>query len=107
MDRPQGPSKCSVKTIFDLCKPRLDVLTGAVRESDFAADLAQVLTGKAPKEYGDPATFFANTHPTTGLRALLENVCRRFSGEGGEAAFIFRLDTQYGGGKTHALIKRG
>jgi hypothetical protein len=93
-----------VKTVLELCQPRPDVLTGAVRESDFAADLAQVLTGKAPPEYGDPATFFANTHPTAGLRALLESVCRRLSRTGGEAAAIFRLDTQYGGGKTHALI---
>ncbi len=94
-----------MKTIFDLCTPRTDVLgTGAIKESDFAADLAQVLNGKAPLEYRDPATFFANTHPTGGLRNLLKNVCLRLSGTGGEASAIFRLDTQYGGGKTHSLI---
>ena len=32
------------------------------------------------------------------------NVCRRLTGAGGEAAAIFRLDTSYGGGKTHGLI---
>ena len=32
------------------------------------------------------------------------NVCRRLSGAGGEVAAIFRLDTAYGGGKTHGLI---
>jgi hypothetical protein len=93
-----------MKTIFDLCKPRKDVRKGAVKESDFAADLAQVLRQEAPAEYGDPAVFFANTHPTEGLKALLRNVCQRLTGKGGEAASIFRLDTQYGGGKTHALI---
>ena len=31
-------------------------------------------------------------------------MCRRLSGAGGEAAAIFRLDTSYGGGKTHGLI---
>ena len=31
-------------------------------------------------------------------------MCRRLSGAGGEAASIFRLDTQFGGGKTHGLI---
>ena len=36
--------------------------------------------------------------------SLLANVCRRLSGAGGEAAAIFRLDTSYGGGKTHGLI---
>lgn len=34
----------------------------------------------------------------------LANVCRRLSGAGGELAAIFRLDTSYGGGKTHGLI---
>lgn len=93
-----------MKTLFDLCTPRPDVLAGHLKDSDFAADLAQVLSGKAPEEYRDPALFFANTHPTQGLRALLHNVLVRLSGSGGEAASIFRLDTQYGGGKTHALI---
>jgi hypothetical protein len=90
--------------IYDLCKPRPDVLRGAVTESDFAADLAQVIRGSAPKEYTDAATFFGNTYPTRGLKNLLANVCRRLSGTGGEAAAIFRLDTQFGGGKTHGLI---
>ncbi len=93
-----------MKTLFEICEPREDVLRGAVRESEFAADLAQVLRGDAPVEYQDAATFFSNTHPTEGLRRLLENVCRRLSGTGGEASSIFRLDTQYGGGKTHSLI---
>ncbi|MDE2982966.1 MAG: DUF499 domain-containing protein [Gemmatimonadota bacterium] len=91
-------------TIFDLCRPRDDILKGSVAEAEFAADLAQVLTGTAPADYTDPARFFANTHPTRGLKDLLANVCRRLSGVGGEAAAIFRLDTSYGGGKTHGLI---
>lgn len=92
-----------VPTIFDVCKPRPDVLAGAV-ESDFAADLARVVRGDAAEEYADPSRFFANSYPTAGLRDLLANVCRRLSGSGGEAASIFRLDTSYGGGKTHGLI---
>ena len=55
-------------------------------------------------EYGDPTRFFANTYPTQGLRDLLMNVCSRLSGAGEEVAAIFRLDTAYGGGKTHGLI---
>ena len=93
-----------MKTIFDICTPRKDVLKGSIKESDFAADLAQVLNGTAPKEYSEPELFFANTHPTVGLKSLLHNVCLRLLGKGGEASSIFRLDTQYGGGKTHALI---
>jgi len=94
----------SLPTIFDVCTPRDDVLTGSISESDFAADLAQVVRGDGPVEYRDPVRFFENTYPTRGLKSLLENVCRRLSGEGGEVASIFRLDTQFGGGKTHGLI---
>ncbi len=94
----------TVPTIFESCRPRPDVLAGAVTEADFAADLAQVIVGKGSDDYVDPARFFANTHPTRGLKNLLENVCRRLGGSGGEAAPIFRLDTSYGGGKSHGLI---
>jgi len=91
-------------TIYSVCTPRPDVLAGALTESDFAADLAQVIRGTAPEEYRNPGKFFENTYPTRGLKNLLANVCRRLSGAGGEAAAIFRLDTQFGGGKTHSLI---
>ena len=73
-------------------------------EADFAADLAQVVSGKGPAEYTNPARFFANTYPTRGLKDLLKNVCARLNGAGSEAASIFRLDTSYGGGKSHSLI---
>ncbi len=94
----------TIRTIFETCRPRADVLHGTVAEADFAADLAQVVTGKGSAEYVDPARFFAHSYPTRGLKNLLANVCRRLSGTGGEAAAIFRLDTSYGGGKTHGLI---
>ena len=94
----------AIPSIFDLCQPRPDVLAGKMADADFAADLASVIVGKASPEYLDPALFFSNTYPTRGLRNLLANVCRRLSGVGGEAAAIFRLDTSYGGGKTHGLI---
>ena len=94
----------TIPTIFDLCTPRQDVLQGTISESDFAADLAQVLRGDAPDEYKDPVKFFANTHPTRGLKDLLRNVCLRLAASPHQVASIFRLDTNYGGGKTHALI---
>ena len=94
----------TVPAVFETCRPRDDVLAGSIAEADFAADLAQVVIGKAGSAYLDPAAFFANTYPTRGLKNLLANVCRRLSGAGGEAAAIFRLDTSYGGGKTHGLI---
>ena len=33
-----------------------------MKESDFAADLSQVLRGDAPDEYKKPELFFANTY---------------------------------------------
>ena len=93
-----------IPSVFDLCQPRADVLAGRMADADFAADLASVIGGKASAEYLEPARFFANTYPTRGLRELLTNVCQRLSGTGEEVAAIFRLDTTYGGGKTHGLI---
>ena len=94
----------AIPTIFDLCQPRSDVLAGKVADADFAADLASVIVGKASREYLEPALFFANTYPTRACATCSLDVCRRLSGVGGEAAAIFRLDTSYGGGKTHGLI---
>ena len=91
-------------TIFDTCEPRDDVLSGAIADADFAADLASVIAGTATPEYRDPARFFADTYPTRGLKNLLANVSGRLSGAGDEVEAIFRLDTAYGGGKTHGLI---
>lgn len=72
----------ALPTIFDICRPRPDVLAGTVADTDFAADLAQVLTGKASADYREPGRFFANTFPTRGLKNLLANVCGRLSGAG-------------------------
>ena len=94
-------------SIFDACSPRSDVLAGTTKDEQFAADLSQVLKVDAPVEYAvyrDATTFFRNSYPTRGLKALLKAACTRLSGAGGEIGSILRLDTQYGGGKTHALI---
>lgn len=93
-----------MKTLFELCQPRKDVKEGRVRDEELAADLSRVVNGTAVPEYADPATFFRYTYPTRGLKNLMESVCRRMSGAGGELNSVIRLDTQYGGGKTHALI---
>jgi hypothetical protein len=94
----------SLPTIFTTCRPRQDVKSGATKDEQYAADLTQVLSGKAPAIYTEPARFFELTYPTRGLKELLRAVCLRLSGQGGEVASIIRLGTQYGGGKTHSLI---
>ena len=55
-----------MQTIYDLCTPRPDVLTGTASDSDFAADLSHVIRGSGPTEYRDPALFFGNTYPIRG-----------------------------------------
>lgn len=93
-----------MKTIFDLCQPRSDIIEGRVRDEEFVAELSQVINETAVPEYADPKLFFRYTYPTRGLKTLLDTVCRRLSGKGGELNSVIRLDTQYGGGKTHSLI---
>ena len=94
----------SLPTVFDTCTPREDVLSGPIADADFAADLAKAIRGIASDDYEKPDCFFGNTYPTTGLRNLRCNVLGRLTGESRAAAAIFRLDTSYGGGKTHGLI---
>jgi len=91
-------------TIFQLCQPRADVLSGQITESDFAADLAQVLRKEAPEIYREAGPFFANSHPTRGLQRLMTAVCARLNGDPSQVGSVFRLGTKFGGGKTHALI---
>jgi hypothetical protein len=93
-----------MQSIFQSCKPRADVENGTTKDEQFAADLAQVVNNTAPREYADAATFFRHSFPTRGMKDLLRAVCTRLSGKGGEIASIIRLDTQFGGGKTHGLI---
>src|SRR5690606_30895624 len=46
-----GDRAIALPTIFEVCVPRDDVLRGTTADADFAADLAQVLRGTAPREY--------------------------------------------------------
>src|SRR5438874_13555607 len=94
----------SLPTIFSTCKPRADVEAGSIRDDEFMADLSRVVNKTAPEDYLDPAAFFAKSYATRGMKELLKAVCLRLSGRGGEVSSIIRLGTQYGGGKTHALI---
>lgn len=94
-----------MRTIFQTCTPREDVLTGQLPESQFAADLYAVAYGlpDVPLLYRDPSTFFAYTYPTRGLKELVQQAFGRFTGSPGASPAI-RLETSMGGGKTHNLI---
>lgn len=93
-----------MKLVFESCVPRDEVLKGDLREEMFAARLKDVVDGSADPIYGDPGKFFDNTFPTSGLKSLIREVMGRLTGkEPGNASFI-RLETSFGGGKTHNLI---
>jgi len=95
-----------MKTIFETCTPRDEVLKGELREQQFAASLTRVLRGDPDLDpvYGDSATFFANTYPTEGLKSLLDESLGRLTGRKPASAPVIRLETSFGGGKTHNLI---
>lgn len=92
-----------IKTVFEACTPRDDVLRGALTEDTFAADLQAVANKTAPPVYSDANQFFASSYPTAGLRTLAAEVFNRFS-EGAYSSPVLRLETSFGGGKTHNLI---
>jgi hypothetical protein len=87
---------------YEVIKPREDILSGELNEAIFAANLADVLQGRAPLEYRDPAHFFQQTYPTQGLVNLLATVAKRLAEGVGDS--VIQLQTPFGGGKTHALI---
>ncbi|MGB8648103.1 MAG: DUF499 domain-containing protein, partial [Anaerolineae bacterium] len=93
-----------MQSIFDLCTPRPEVLHGELREDIFAARLKDVLDAHAEPVYGDPATFFENTYPTAGLKTLLKDALGRLVGDAAGKNAVIRLETAFGGGKTHNLI---
>ncbi len=86
----------------EIIAPHADVAAGRFEQAEYAADLEQVVDGRAEPEYGDPRAFFARTYITQGLRDLLAGAARRLSGAGGDP--VIELQTNFGGGKTHSLI---
>ena len=96
-------------SIFEACEPRQDVLIGELAEDQFAASLAAVAhSDDAPAVYSKPSLFFEKTYPTDGLRDLLNRLTTRFvadnRGEYSGTNGVLRLDTSFGGGKTHNQI---
>jgi len=91
-----------MRPVYEACVPRSEVTEGTLTENLFAAELFQLTDPSAPEVYRDPATFFANTFPTEGLRTLVRHVFTRLSGKGANP--LVRLETSFGGGKTHGLI---
>lgn len=69
-----------MQSIFAVCEPCPEVLSGELREEVFAAHLHDVLENRADPVYQDAEQFFDNTYPTEGLRVVLREVMGRLSG---------------------------
>jgi hypothetical protein len=95
----------SIPSVFQQCTPRPEVLAGELPDSIFAADLWDVVRRKpgTHPDYLDPLRFFASTHPTESLKLLVKDVTERLAGVAGGTP-VYRLETGFGGGKTHNLI---
>lgn len=99
-----------MRSILETCQPRPDLLKGTFNPEIFTASLSQVMEhyrGQATtlhNIYTDAEPFFREgTYPTDGLRMVLSDVFGRLSGDN-NVSTILRLETAFGGGKTHTLI---
>lgn len=97
-------------SVLDACKPRPEILAGTFNPEVFTASLAPIIeyyrTGRRRLDnvYTDASLFFGQaTYPTQGLRTTLNEVFARIAGSFSVPA-IHRLETAFGGGKTHTLI---
>lgn len=91
-----------MKSWREVAVPHQDVLEGTFQQSEFAADITAVNTGKASREYQDAGAFFDRTFITEGMALLLTQVAQRLAGRGGEP--VVQLQTAFGGGKTHTML---
>jgi hypothetical protein len=92
----------NVKRVWEVCEPHPDVFLRDPDPSLFAISLHHVAHGSADKDYTDAERFFSRTHMTRALSDLLERVVGRLAGHG-RGAPILRLETPFGGGKTHTM----
>jgi hypothetical protein len=86
-----------------IATPRREIADGSFDESLFAADLGLVHRGRGPVDYLDPVAFCEKTYVTTSLREALGEIAARLDGDA-SAAGVYRLQTEFGGGKTHTLL---
>lgn len=99
-----------MKSILESCVPRKDLVEGNFNPEIFTASLKQVIEHYRSKGsgldtiYTNPTQFFTEgTFPTAGMRAVIKEVFGRIAGDTQYPA-IHRLETSFGGGKTHTLI---
>ena len=96
--------------ILQSCQPREDIISGTINLQIFTASLGEVLKKyrheptQSSDLYTDGLKFFGEgTYATEGIKSVLQSVVARLSGDASAPSFR-RLDTAFGGGKTHTLI---
>lgn len=99
-----------MKTVINTCRPRPSIIQGTFNPEVFTASLGPVIQHyKGEKSaideiYTDAHIFFKEgTYPTDGLKQTVSSVFRRLAGDM-SAPSIQRMETAFGGGKTHTLI---
>ncbi|MGQ9855084.1 MAG: DUF499 domain-containing protein, partial [Candidatus Oleimicrobiaceae bacterium] len=93
-----------IRRVWEVCEPHPDVFARDMDPSMFAASLHTVESGTADRDYTDPEHFFAKTFMTRSLENVLEGVLARLLGLPGRGAPVLRLETPFGGGKTHTMV---
>jgi len=92
------------RRVWEVCDPHPDVFARDLDPSMFAASLHAVAAGTADPDYADPERFFAKTFMTSSLENVLEGVLARLLGQPGRGTPVLRLETPFGGGKTHTMV---
>lgn len=99
-----------MRSIMKTCTPRPDIVQGTFNPEIFTASLSSVIQfyrnddDRIDTLYTNADLFFSEaTYPTEGLKNILETALGRVAGDSSFPA-IQRLETSFGGGKTHALI---
>lgn len=59
-----------MKSVFQTCQPRPEVVEGNLYEGVFAARFRVVIEGQADPVYQNPRIFFENTYPTQGIAPI-------------------------------------
>jgi hypothetical protein len=87
-----------MKSLNQLCTPRQSVFDRNRR--DDVLDLTDLLEDRI-----NPDAFFTENYATDGMRRLLREAFRRFTGQSAQGVFV--LTQAMGGGKTHNMIALG
>ena len=84
--------------LSQLCEPRKNVFD--LQRRDVVLDITDLIEGGI-----EPEKFFSENFITDGMRRLLREAFRRFSGKSDQGVFV--LSQAMGGGKTHNMISLG